>query len=182
MALTATIYHLRVELSDIDRAVYEAVDLRLARHPSESLRFLLTRTIAYCLSLTEGLSFSKEGIASTDDPPLAVRDLTGLLLEWIDVGSPSAERLHRATKAARQVSLFTWAPLTQLRREAASGSIYRAGSIAVWQIEPALLDALEGRVDRNSKIELVRNDGQLYVTIGGDTITGSLTRGSLVEA
>jgi uncharacterized protein YaeQ len=50
MALTATIYHLQVALSDVDRGVYEALDLRLARHPSESMRYLLTRTLAYCLS------------------------------------------------------------------------------------------------------------------------------------
>src|SRR5690606_11060286 len=100
MALTATLYHLHVTLSDVDRGVYEALDLRIARHPSENMRFMLTRTLAYCLSHAEGIAFSKDGIASTDLPPIAVRDPTGLLLEWIDVGSPSAERLHKASKAA----------------------------------------------------------------------------------
>jgi uncharacterized protein YaeQ len=49
MALSATVYHLQVDLSDVDRGVYEALDLRVARHPSETMRYLLTRVIAYCL-------------------------------------------------------------------------------------------------------------------------------------
>jgi len=179
MALTATLYHLQITLSDVDRGVYEDVDLRIARHPSESLRFMLTRTIAYCLSLAEGIAFSKDGIASTDDPPIAVRDPTGVLLEWIDVGSPAAERLHKATKAARSVSLFTAMPLTQLRRDAAA--IHKVETIAVWRLEPAFLDALEASVDRKCKIELARTDGQLYVTIGETSIEGSITRESLVD-
>ncbi|MDY7231188.1 YaeQ family protein [Hyalangium rubrum] len=102
MALSATMYHVQVNLSDVDRGVYQPLDLRLARHPSESMRYLLTRTLAYCLSYEEGISFSKGGISSTDEAPISVRDPTGVLLAWIDIGSPSAERLHKASKAARQ--------------------------------------------------------------------------------
>ncbi len=181
MALTATLYHLHVNLSDVDRGVYEALELRIARHPSESMRFMLTRTLAYCLCYAEGIAFSKDGIATTDEPPIAVHDPTGLLLEWIDVGSPSAERLHKATKAARRVSLFTSTPLTQLRRDAANRAIHRAETIAVWQLEPAFLDALEAKIDRRCALELVRTDGHLYVNVGGDAIEGAIGRGSLVE-
>lgn len=181
MALTATLYHLQINLSDIDRGLYEALDLRIARHPSESMRFMLTRTLAYCLSFAEGIAFSKDGIASTDDPPIAIRDPTGILLAWIDIGSPSAERLHKATKAARSVSLFTATPLTQLRRDAAARAIHKADTIEVWQLEPAFLDALGEKIDRKSKLELVRTDGQLYLTIGDHAIAGAILRTSLID-
>jgi len=49
VALQATIYRLQIELSDVDRGVYESLDLRLARHPSESMPYLLTRALAYAL-------------------------------------------------------------------------------------------------------------------------------------
>ncbi len=180
MALTATLHRLRVELADVERGVYESLDLRVARHPSESMRFMLTRTLAYCLSYTEGIAFSKDGIASTDDPPISVRDPTGLLLAWIDVGNPSAERLHRASKAAREVALYSATPLLQLRREAASRAIHRLEAIALWQLEPAFLDGLAELVDRNSALELMRNDGLLYATIAGRTVEGAVTRASLI--
>jgi len=180
MALTATLHRLRIELSDVERGVYESLDLRVARHPSESMRFMLTRTLAYCLSYTEGIAFSKDGIASTDDPPISVRDPTGLLLSWIDVGNPSAERLHRASKAAREVALFSALPLAQLRREAGSRAIHRVDAIALWLLEPSFLDALGEHIDRNITIELMRNDGLLYATVAGHTVEGALTRSSLV--
>ncbi|HVK63315.1 MAG TPA: YaeQ family protein [Polyangium sp.] len=181
MALTATIYHLQVNLSDVDRGVYETFDLRLARHPSESMRYLLTRTIAYCLSYEEGITFSKEGLCSTEEPPVVVRDPTGLLIAWIDIGSPSAERLHKASKAARRVALFTHVPLALLLREASSRVIHKVDAIEVWRIEPTFLDAVEAKVDRNTKLDLLRDDEQLYVTVGDNVVTGTITRCSLVE-
>jgi len=180
MALTATLHRLRVELSDVERGVYESLDLRVARHPSESMRFMLTRTLAYCLSYTDGISFSKDGIASTDDPPISVRDPTGLLLAWIDVGNPSAERLHRAGKAAREVALYSATPLAQLRREANSRPVHRLADIALWLLEPAFLDALGEHIDRNITLELMRNDGLLYATVAGATVEGPVTRSTLV--
>jgi uncharacterized protein YaeQ len=181
MALTATMYHLQVALSDVDRGVYEALDLRLARHPSETMRYLLTRALAYCLSYEEGIAFSKAGIASTEEPPLAVRDRTGLLRAWIEIGAPSAERLHKASKAAERVALFTSTPLALLRREAATRAIHRAEAIDVWRLEPGFLDALEPKIDRNAKLELVRNGGQLYVTTASGTVEGEIVQASLVE-
>jgi uncharacterized protein YaeQ len=177
----ATVYHLEVTVSDVDRAVYETLDLRIARHPSESMRYMLTRTIAYALSYEEGIAFSKGGISSTDEPPVAVRDLTGVLLAWIDVGAPSAERLHKATKAARRVALFTHTDALLLRREAATKAIHRVEEIDVWRLDAAFLDALEAKIDRKTKLEIVRNDGNLYVTIGGVSIDGTIARESLVE-
>lgn len=179
MALTATMYHLLVALSDVDRGVYETLDLRLARHPSETMRFLLTRLLAYCLSYEDGIAFSKGGLSSAADAPITVHDRTGLLLAWIDIGAPSAERLHKAAKAAPRVALFTVTDLVTLRREAATRPIHKLADIEVWRMEPAFIDALAERIDRNTKLELVRTDGQLYLTIDGTILEGTLTRCSL---
>jgi len=182
MALGATLYQLHVSLSDVDRGVYESLDLRLARHPSESMRYLLTRTLAYCLSYEEGIAFSKGGLSSTDEPPISIRDATGLLVAWIDIGSPSAERLHKASKAASRVSLFSSAPLSLLRREAASRPIHRVDEIDVFRFEPSFLDELEPAIDRNTSLEIVRNDGLLYLTTAaGRVLEAPLERLSLAE-
>ena len=179
MALTATIYRWQVSVSDVDRGVYEALDLRLACHPSESLRYLITRALGYCLSYEEGIAFSKGGISSTDEPPISVRDPTGLLLAWIDVGSPSAERLHKAAKAASRVSVFTTLDLDALRKGAQA--IHKAASIQVFRIEPELVAALEARAERNLSFELTRSEGQLYVTVGSETFAGVVEQTQLAD-
>src|SRR3954469_10303516 len=122
MALTATMHHFQITLSDVDRSVYESLDLRVARHPSETLRYLVTRTLAYCFSYEEGIAFSKGGLSSAEEAPVFIRDPTGVLVAWIDVGAPSAERLHKAAKAAGRVAVFTHVPLVLLRREAKAQS------------------------------------------------------------
>ena len=106
MALGAVVHVFSVQLSHVDRGVYEALELRVARHPSENEEFLCARVLAYCLEYREGLAFSR-GMAEPDQPALEVRDLTGALLAWIEVGAPDAARLHRASKAARRVAVYT---------------------------------------------------------------------------
>ena len=176
MALTATMHRFRVTLSDVDRGVYESLDLRVARHPSESARYLVTRVLAYCLSFEEGIAFSKGGLSSTDEPPIAVRDPTGLLRAWIDIGSPSAERLHKAAKAADRVAVYTHVDPALLRREASTRAIHRLDAIEVYRFDPALLDAIERVVDRDNDLEIVRSDGRLYVTVEGSVIEGEVAR------
>jgi uncharacterized protein YaeQ len=181
MALGATIYHFLVTLSDVDRGVYESLDLRVARHPSESARYLVTRTLAYCLSYAPGIVFSKGGISSTEEPPLAIRDATGVLRSWIEIGSPSAERLHKAAKAAPRIELFTYADIALLRREASTRPIHRLETIVVQRFDPAFLDAFESKLERKTSFELVRNSGELYVTLASTTLQSSLMSASLVD-
>lgn len=176
MALTATVHRLVITLSDVERGVYESLDLRVARHPSESARYLWQRVIAYCLSYEEGIAFSKGGLSDSDEPPVSITDPTGVLVAWIDVGSPSAERMHRASKAAGRVALFTAAERSWLEREASSRKIHRLEELAVFLLEPRLLDALEPLLEKKHlELELVRNEGTLYFTLpGGQVVEGSI--------
>ncbi|WP_369690931.1 YaeQ family protein [Nocardia fusca] len=88
MATGATLHTVTLHLSDIDRGVYQELELRMARHPSETTEFLITRLLAYCLEYTDGIAFSDGGVSSTDEPAVLVRDLTGRITAWIEVGAP----------------------------------------------------------------------------------------------
>ena len=105
MAQAATLYQFTIDLSDMDRGVYETLDVRVARHPSETMAYMLVRVLAYCLEYQEGISLT-EGVSSGDEPALLVRDLTGQVLAWIEVGLPDADRLHRASKRAARVAVY----------------------------------------------------------------------------
>lgn len=179
MALTATVYRLQLQLSDVDRGVYQALDLRMAQHPSETARYLLTRALAYALSYEDGLAFSKGGLSAVDEPPLSLRDPTGAWRAWIEVGMPSADRLHKAAKQAPRVELYTTQELTPLLRELESRSIHRQEEIVVWQLGANFVAALEAKLEKNLSFELTRSDGQLWANVGGEAIEGAITRRSL---
>lgn len=167
LALTATLHTFHLQLADVDRGVYETLELRLARHPSETGRYLWTRLLAYGLEYEEGIRFSKGGISSTDEAPLSIRDPTGLLTAWIEIGAPSAERLHRAAKAAPRVALYTATDLATLAKECVARGVYRLADLAVWPLDAAMLAQLEEGLGRHTDVELTRSDGRLYLNAGG---------------
>jgi uncharacterized protein YaeQ len=164
-----------VQLADVDRAVYETLDLRLAQHPSETAAFLVTRVLAYCLCFEPGIEWS-HGLSSVDEPALWIKQPDGRVKAWIEIGTPSAERLHRASKAAPRVCVFTQHDPQLIVREAAKTPIHRVGQIELYAPSPALVRALAERVERSMSWELSQSGAQLYVTIGKDTFEGELRR------
>jgi uncharacterized protein YaeQ len=175
MALTATIYNFEIELADADRRVYESVALRVARHPSESEEYLVTRVLAYVLELTEGIEFSR-GVSDPEEPTLAVRDLTGAIRTWIEIGTPDAARLHKASKAAARVVVYTHKDPGQFLRRLAGERIHRVEALEVYAIDRGLIAALTARLERRVAFSLSVTDRELYVSIGTDTLTGAVTR------
>jgi uncharacterized protein YaeQ len=164
-------YVFDVRLSDADRAVNETLTLRVARHPSETAEYLLTRLLAYCLEFTEGIAFSK-GLSDPDEPAIAVRDLTGVLQSWIEIGAPDADRLHKAAKAAPDVAVYTHRDLDALVVRLAGERIHRAADIRLHAMEPELLAALVARLDRRMELDLAVSDRTLYISLGEETLTG----------
>src|SRR5258707_1232333 len=96
MAQLATLYRFRIELSDVDRGVYQPLDFRVAMHPSESPLFLVTRILAFALNTQEGLEFTPTGLSDPDEPCLRIANPRGGLSLWIEIGNPSARKLHKA--------------------------------------------------------------------------------------
>jgi len=164
MALTATIYRVSVELAHIDRGVYETLDLRLARHPSETLDYMATRLLAYCLEYTEGIALT-DGVSSGDEPAIVVRDLTGKLTAWIEIGLPSAERLHRGHKLAGRAAVYTHRGITQVLGELNGHGIHRAGDIPIVELDRTFVTTLAESLDRRSTLSLSITEGQLYVDV-----------------
>ena len=164
-------YVFEVRLADADRAVFEALTIRAARHPSETAEYLLTRLLAYCLEYTEGIGFSK-GLSDPDEPAIAVRDLTGAMQAWIEVGAPDANRLHRAAKAAPNVAVYSHRGLDQLLARLDGERIHRAAEIRLRAVDPELLAALVARLDRRMNLDLAVSERTLYVSLGEETLTG----------
>ncbi|MEO7774270.1 MAG: YaeQ family protein [Steroidobacteraceae bacterium] len=178
MALSATIHVFTVRLNDADRGVYQTLNLRIARHPSESAEFLVVRLFAYLLEYGEGIAFSR-GLSEPDEPAIAIRDLTGVLQCWIDVGAPEAARLHKASKAAPRVVVYTHRDVEPLLARLAGERIHRAEHLRIEVIDRELLAAFVGRLERRMDLDLAVADRALYVTLGAETLTGTVTTRTL---
>jgi uncharacterized protein YaeQ len=179
VALSATMRRFEIGLSDSDREVYETLDLRVAQHPSESERYLVARVIARCLEHADGLEFSKGGVSDDTEPALIQRDLTGRLTAWIEIGSPSPDRLHKATKASPRVCVYTWKDADKLAAEILERKTHRASEIELSELDAAVLDALAATLDRVNKWEIAVTGGALYITAGGESFETAARRVSI---
>jgi uncharacterized protein YaeQ len=175
MALQATIYNFDIELADSDRGVYESLALRVARHPSESEDYLIARLLAYLVEFVDGIAFSR-GISDPDEPAIAVRDLTGAIRTWIDIGTPDAARLHKASKAASRVAVYTHKDPRQFLNRLAGEKIHRADRLELYAIDRALVTALVARLDRRVAFSVSVVDRELYVAIGTENLSGGVVR------
>jgi uncharacterized protein YaeQ len=175
VGLTATIYNVDIDLADADRAVYETLALRVARHPSESEEYLVTRILAYALEFREGIAFSP-GLSDPDEPTISIRDLTGTIQSWIDIGIPDAARLHKASKAAPRVVVYTHKDPAQLVGRLTGERIHRVEALEVYAIDRRLIGELVARLERRLSFGLSVNDGDLYLSIGTETLTGGVVR------
>jgi uncharacterized protein YaeQ len=175
MALGATIYTFDVDLADADRATYETLNLRVAQHPSETPDYLMARVLAYCLEFSEGIGFSK-GLSDPDEPAIYVRDLTGALQVWVDIGLPEPERVHRASKAAPRVAVYTHKDATQWASRIREARIHRAEKLEAFAFERAWLNAVVARLERRMKLSMARSEGEIYLTVAGETLQTVLER------
>ena len=174
MALTATIYTFTIDLSDMDRSVFETLSLRVARHPSETVEYMLVRVLAYCLEFQEGIELT-EGVSSGDEPALLVRDLTGRTTAWIEVGMPDAPRLHRGMKQAGRVAVYTHRDTRQLLANLSAGRIHRAEEIPIRAFGRAEIEALGALLDRRVSLAISVSGGHLFVSLGDQTVTLAMT-------
>jgi len=179
MALTATMHTFAIRLEDADRGVREDLALRVPRHPSETEESLVMRLLAYCLEYEEGIAFA-DGLAGRDEPAIAVRDLTGALKVWIDVGAPDATRLHRASKAAPRVAVYTHRDPDLLIRQWSKERIHRADRLELYRIDRALREGLTARLQRRMVLTLAVDARRIRVAHDGAVIEGAVSRHPLV--
>ena len=105
MALKATVHKVDLAVSDMDRGYYGNHALMLARHPSETSERMMVRLLAFAMFADEALTYGR-GLSADDEPALWLKDLTGNIECWIDVGLPDERELRKACGRARRVVLL----------------------------------------------------------------------------
>lgn len=175
MAIGAVMHTVEVQLADLDRGVYEDLTLRLAQHPSETPAFMMTRLLAYCLEYTDGIAFS-EGVSATNEPAVLVRDATGRLTAWIEVGAPDAERLHHGSTLTGHVAVYTHRDPARLLPRWAGKRIHGAERIVLHGFDPGFVDAAAAALERRSTVSISVTEGQLYLDVNGTSLSSPVHR------
>lgn len=173
MATGSTIHTFTVQWADMDRGVYEDFTLRVARHPSETDAYMLTRLLAYCMEYEDGIAFS-EGISSTQEPAVLVRDPTGRTTVWIEVGAPDAERLHHGSKLADRVAVYTHRDPARLMSTWSGKRIHRAQDVVVRSFDPGFIDSAVAAIERRNVLTLSLTESQLYLDLNQTTLQSTV--------
>jgi uncharacterized protein YaeQ len=176
MALPATMRKITIGLADSDRGIYEQLELRVAQHPSESGRYLVARVLARALEHGDGLDFSKGGVSDDSEPALVQRDLRGDLRAWIEIGAPTPDRLHKASKASPRVVVYTWKSPEQLAEAIRERGVHRAEHIELFGLDAGWLDSIAATLDRVNTWDLSITGGVLYLTCNGAAFEGAARR------
>ena len=169
MAIGAMIHTFTVQLADMDRGVYDDLTLRVARQASETDAFMMTRLLAYCLEFTEGIAFS-EGIAATDEPAVLVKDATGRILTWIEVGAPDADRLHFGSRLAERTVVYTHRDPKKVLGLWAGKKIHHPEAIVLHSFDPGFIDAAAAALERRSTLTLSITERELYLEVNGTNL------------
>jgi uncharacterized protein YaeQ len=172
MALNAITYKAELSISDMDRHYYATHALTLARHPSETEERLMVRLLAFALHADERLQFGK-GISSDAEPDLWRKDLTGAILDWIELGQPDEQRIRRACGRSRSVTVLNYSGRgAEIWWEKNRAQLERMRNLTVLDISAAAVDCLVALAERNMRLQCLIQDGQAQML--GDSASATI--------
>jgi uncharacterized protein YaeQ len=174
MALKSTVYKAALQIADMDRGVYADHALTLALHPSETDERLMARVLAFALRVpaddSHGTLQSARGLSDADEPDLWQPDLTGQLVQWVEVGQPDDRRMIKACARAEQVAIYAYAASTPVWWAGVQNKLTRLTNLAVWQTPAEASQALARLCERSMQLQFTIQDGHVWVSNSRDTV------------
>ncbi len=176
MTAGATIHKLHLQLNDFDQNHYYHRDVTIAQHPSENALRFMARILAYAINLQEGLEFNKE-LCADDEPEVWLCSLDSQILQWIDLGQVSEDRISKASKKAEKVLIYTYQDnASQVWWQKNQKHLHRYRNLSVCHFGESGLQQLADHLERKITLTINIQDGQIWV--GGDdfSVDVSLSR------
>ncbi len=173
MALPSTIYRANIQLSHIDRNLYDTLQITLARHPSETAERLVARLLAYALFAEPELAFTK-GICAGDEPDLWSKGPDGRVRLWLEVGLPDPERLVKASRHAERVVVLASGGSRATWLKQHLPKLSAVANLTVLGLEQTFLTRLVSRLERSISWSLTVTEGSIYLGLDGETLESAL--------
>lgn len=169
MALKSTIYKAELQVSDMDRHHYGSYALTVACHPSETPERMMMRVLAFALQADERLAFAK-GLSDAEEPDLWLKDDTGAIALWMEVGLPDERRMLKACGKADRVVIYSYGTPADVWWKQIGNRIERQSKLEVWHIAPEVTQQFETLVQRTMQLQCMIQDGQVWFGNGETTL------------
>ena len=161
MAIKPTIYKARISLSDLERDYYDAINLTIAQHPSETLERMMVRILAYCINAQEALELTK-GLEEVEEPALWARTMDEQVTLWIDLGEPSVERVKKACNRANAVKVYSFNSKSDVWWSQGEAKFSRLNA-AFYRFPWESVEALAGLVSRTMDLSVTITGNSAYI-------------------
>lgn len=170
MALKSTVFKATLNIADMDRNYYAEHNLTLARHPSETDVRMMVRLLAFAMYADERLEFGR-GISADDEPALWLKEYSGDVRLWIEVGQPDERLLRRASSRAEQVVVLAYGGRSMDAWWAKEGNaIRRLANVQVLALDDETCTALATLTERSMQLQCSIQDGHSWLTDGKRTV------------
>lgn len=174
MALKSTVFKAQLAVADIDHGYYADHALTLARHPSETDERMMVRLAALAFHAHElqtvcggdgTLAFGK-GLSDPDEPDVWLRDFTGHVRRWIEVGQPDEVAITKACRQADQVALYAFHHAAEVWWRGIETKLTRLTNLSVWRIPAEQSQQLAALAQRSMQLQATLQEGTLMLGDG----------------
>jgi len=173
MAIKPTIYKATINLSDIDRHLYQELNLTMALHPSETAERLMVRLIVFCLNTQQNLAFTK-GISTTDEPDIWAVSLDERIEHWIEVGQPDPERVKKSVGRSEKVSIYLFGKSSDTWWQINQNAIMKLKRTSVFQFQWRQVEQFMSMFSRTMRLNVTINEGLIFVSDDSNSLEFSL--------
>ena len=180
MALKATVCKATLQIADIDRGLYADHSLTIARQPSENDERMMIRLLAFALNVPaddrNGALELAKGMQDVEEPELWQKDLTGSIVQWIEVGQPEERRLVKASGRSARVSVYAFSHSASLWWAGLGNRIARTRNVEAWRIPSEQSKELSALAGRNMQVQMNKQDGVVWMSDGERSVQVSPER------
>ncbi len=181
MALKATIYKAELQLADMDRNHYADLALTIARHPSETDERMMVRVLMYALYAQDGIALAK-GLSDVDEPAVWVKDMTGAIKLWIDIGQPDETRLRKACGRSEQVVVVCHSSSCEIWWKQVEDRLARLRNLTVLRLPAPTAQALAALAERTMRLQCLVQDGAISLSTDAAVVEVALEPLKRVDA
>lgn len=170
MAIKATIFKANLQIADIERHYYQDHALTLARNPSETDERLMVRLLAFALHAHEYLEFG-QGMTANDEADLWLKDLTGAIELWIDVGLPDEKLIRKACVRSNRVIVYTYGGrIADMWFAQNSNQFERLKNLTVINLPEETTRAIAKLAQRTMQLQCTIQDGQVQLSDANESV------------